>query len=120
MSMAASAGSAAVSAASSKFRKPSEGGATTPTTTPTTPDTPDVPEIVVEKPKEKSEKSSGMKLKKKGKLDEINWDEIEADAKDSSDQGNGWGKGVTIIVLIIKCTLLITINHTLLVCLKSA
>ena len=45
-----------------------------------------------------------MKLKKKGKLDEINWDEIEAEAKDSSDQGNGWGKGVTIIT---KCTLLI-------------
>ena len=36
-----------------------------------------------------------MKLKKKaGKLDEINWDEIEAEAEKSSDQGNGWGKGV--------------------------
>ena len=58
-----------------------------------------------------------MKLKKKGKLDEINWDEIEAEAKDSSDQGNGWGKGVTIIT---KCTLLICItNHTLLILLLA-
>ena len=90
MSMAASAASAAANTATSKFRKSSDGQTPTPD---------DVPEVVVEKPKEEVKKTpssgGGMKLKKKaGKLDEINWDEIEAEAEKSSDQGNGWGKGV--------------------------
>ena len=125
MSMAASAASAAASTATSKFRK--EGSAT-----PTTPTDDDVPKVVVEKPSgPKEEKSGGgsggMKLKKPAKKgQEINWDEIEAETKEASD--NGWGKGVTNhkyndtttipTSMIIKClarlTLMANINSILL------
>ena len=89
------AASAAASTASSKFRK---------TSSPDNPETPDadIPQVVVQKEEktngatEAPVKKGGMQLKsQKGKVDDINWDAIEAETvKESSDTGNGWGKGV--------------------------